>query len=365
MKKTLNTILSLVLAAALVVTCAVSGFAAKSHFAQDAYASVITVSDVQDKVPDAFTRFGNILKLMKADGLTDPDSVLVGGDFSKILPDYATPGIQRLKDAYASVYPSENPASVICVQGNHDLASVGFTKTGLYDMGAYWLYAVNENDFPWNQYLRLPLRIRKLADKMSSELAALAESGDSRPVLVLTHVPLHHTDRTKYGDNMYSSYLFNVLNEAAEKLDIVFLFGHNHSGHYDDYIGGTVNFLAPGDTIRIPLPDKKGEDCYTEETLNFTYTNCGYVGYSNNGTENGSTDILTVGTIQIMKDRLRFIRYSEEGFVCEEEVERPAPSAASGELIEYPALKNEFMWNIMSAWFSFIFRLFSGLKTAV
>lgn len=364
MKKIITRLLAVTLAVTFVLSCVITGFAAKSPFAQNAYASIITVSDVQDKVPEAFTRFGRILAQMKKAGLSDPDSVLVGGDFSKIWPDYATPGVQGLKDAYAAVYPDENPASVICIQGNHDFASVGFTRTGLYDMGAYWLYAINENDFPWNQFLRLPLRIKNLAEKMDRELTALIESGDRRPVMVLTHVPLHHTDRTGYGDNMYSSYIFNVLNKAGQKLDIVFLFGHNHSGDYDDYIGGTVNFLAPGDTIRIPLPDKKGEDCYTSEKLNFTYTNCGYVGYSGNGTENGSTDVLTVGTVQIMKNKLRFIKYSENGLIRSDDVSRIAPSDKVGKLESYPAIRSEFLWNIMSEWFEYLFTLHQRLFMA-
>ena len=51
------------------------------------------------------------------------------------------------------------------------------------------------------------------------------------------------------GDNLYSSYLFDVINTAAEDLDIVYLYGHNHSKGWDNYIGGSRVFKRPGDTI--------------------------------------------------------------------------------------------------------------------
>ena len=60
--------------------------------------------------------------------------------------------------------------------------------------------------------------------------------------------------RLKNSDNIHADILFNMINEKAEKLDIVFLYGHNHSENYAEAYpdGGSVNFFAPGDTIRIP-----------------------------------------------------------------------------------------------------------------
>lgn len=356
MKRSLKTAIAIILTLAMVLSFTVLSFA-KSTFESDAYATVITASDFQGDSPASFNRFEKILTLMKNDGLGTPHSMLSGGDYSKIWPDYATPGVMQVRDAYAAVYPDANLDAVVCIQGNHDFVSSGFTKTGYYDMGAYNLYAINENDFPWNEFLRLPLHVKDTAKKMEDTFNTLIQKNDMRPVIIVTHLPLHHTDRTLYGDNMYSGYIFDVINEAAKKLDIVFIFGHNHSGNYDDYIGGAVNFLAPGDKIRIPFKDKMGEDCYTEETLNFTYANCGYVGYSGNGTENGSTDKLTVGAIQFTKDNLHFVKYSEEGLFKTYDVARKNCNT----LVSNVVVKTELVNNDLYIFMVNIFRYFQAL----
>lgn len=327
MKKNFKRIISLLLAAVLVCSLFIISFAEEETFDSEAFASIITASDFQDASVNAFDRFAKIITIMKNDGLEDPDSVLIGGDFSKILPDYATQGVYELQKAYAGVYPNEDKESIACIQGNHDMKSSAFVKTGFYDMGSYCLYAINEDDFTWKQYKNSSAeKVQALAADVESKLNNMIDTGDTRPVIVITHVPLHHTYRSGGGDNLYSSYLFDTLNNAAEKLDIVFLFGHNHSSPYDDYIGGSVNMLKPGDTIRIPDPANKSETEYLEKTLNFTYTNYGYVGYSGNGTENGSTNILTAGVIQISENNLRFIKYSEEGLYCVDDIARKTTS---------------------------------------
>lgn len=347
MKKTFRRIFAAVMVLTMLVSFAVTGFA-KSNFDSKAYVSVVTVSDLQDG-DEAFARFGRILTLMKKDGLKTPHSVISGGDYSKMLPDYATPGVVKLKAAYSSVYPEASTDTVACIQGNHDFISSGFTKSGLYDMGAYNLYVINENDFPWNQFLRIPAHIKNTANKLDKALTGLIDSKDYRPVIIVTHVPLHHSQRTFSGDNMYSAYLFEVVNKAAKKLDIVFLFGHNHSGDHDDYIGGSVNFMAPGDKIRIPLKNKMGKDCYTEEKLNFTYTNCGYCGYSNNGNENGSTDALTVGAVQFSKNNIHFVKYSEDGLFKTYDVARKTNCTEVKDVEITTTLVNDFVYFIMSS----------------
>ena len=359
MKRNLKSALSLVLVFAMLLCFTVIGFA-KSGLNKNAYATIITASDFQDEKTGAFDRFENILTIMKNDGLATPHSMLCGGDYSKIWPDYATPGVANVKDAYTSVYPDASEGSVVCIQGNHDFVSCGFTKTGYYDMGAYNLYVINENDFPWNQFLRTPLHIKNTANDLNDTLTSLIDSGDKRPVIIMTHVPLHHTDRTLSGDNMYSGYLFDVINENAKKLDIVFIFGHNHSSDYDDYIGGAVNFMAPGEKIRIPLKNKFGDDCYTEETLNFTYTNCGYVGYSGNSDENGSTSTLTVGAIQLTKNNIHFVKYSENGLFKTYDVARKNCSTYVSDATVTTTVQNDFVYYIMTSIFEVVEAFFAS-----
>ncbi|MCQ2484534.1 MAG: metallophosphoesterase [Clostridia bacterium] len=352
-KKSLSVLLALIVTFSLVI---MGTSEVKSTYDPNAYSTIISASDFQHSGTEAYDRFGKILNIAKNDGMPAPDSLLVGGDYTMILFDNAVPGISRIRNTLLSVYPEMDPASAVCIQGNHDNPKKQFADTGFYDMGSYCLYVINENDFPWNQYLRFDKKVKALADNINSSLDAMIADGDRRPVIVMTHVPLHHSTRTGGGDNMYSSYLFNVLNEKAKTLDIIFIYGHNHSGVYDDYIGGSVNFMKPGDTIRIPQPDKRGDDRYTEETLNFTYTNCGYIGYSHNTVSDTSTDKLTMGIIQFTYDKMRFIKYDENGVYSVNEVAKLNKGCAVNSP-EYPSLDDnclchsdepvaKVMWNV-------------------
>lgn len=323
MKNILKRASSLLLALAVLSGLFASAFAADSSpFAPDAYSSVVTASDFQHSGTEAYDRYAKLLNMAKNDGLTKADSMLVGGDYTMLLFDNAVPGISRIRHAFLDAYPDADPESVVCIQGNHDNSKAEFAETGFYDMGSYCLYAINEDSFPWKQSSKKDDGVKAVAADIEKNLDKMITDGDPRPVIVITHVPLHHTGRNGYGDNMYASYIFNVLNEKAKSLDIIFLFGHNHSSAYDDYIGGSVNFMAPGDTIRIPLPDKTGEKCYTEETLRFTYANCGYIGYSDNNVTETSTNILTMGIIQFTPDTIRFIKYCDDGVYSVNDVKK-------------------------------------------
>ena len=94
-------------------------------------------------------------------------------------------------------------------------------------------------------------------------------------------------------------------------LNIIFLFGHNHSGGYDNYIGGGSVYLKKGDTMLVP----SYIDYTTPEavTLNFTYMTAGYIGYY--GTTDGGADgTLTMSVFRIQKDGSVIIgRYDENG----------------------------------------------------
>ena len=368
MKKTFTRILSLMLVVIMAAMLMLPAYADGAYdFAADgAYAGIVTGSDFQEKEAIAYSRYYNILSGLKEDGMETPVSMLSGGDYSKMLPDAADPGVKLIREYTLELYPDMKEEDIVLIQGNHDLVSAGFTRTGWYDMGAYLLYAINEDAFPWKQGFRPDgaLVVSNLAKNVEAELNKLIENGDTRPVVILTHVPLHYSNRDNGLDNKYSSVLFNVLNEAGKKLDIVFLFGHNHSDQYDDYIGGAVNFMAPGEKILIPDASKVLQNAYTEETLTFTYTNCGYVGYSKSSAEAPSTTALTLGVIRIAEDRLIFLKYREKGCFRQNEVERKNPghalSASEGGRI-ISARIWEFVKNILNL-FPFITTLFHSLS---
>ncbi len=358
-------LISMLLCAVLIFAAALPAFATEPVFAPQAYANILTGSDFQDFGTKAYDRFGRVLGLMKADGLPTPDAMLVGGDYTKVLFDYAVPGISQIRSNLVSVYPDADPDAVVCIQGNHDNPSSGFVKNGLYDMGAYNLYVINEDDFPFLQPFRpgIGCVVRDAAKKLQNSLNALIETGDLRPVIVMTHLPLHHTTRTLYGENMFASYIFDALNEAGKTLDLIFLFGHQHSGAYDDYIGGSVNFMNPGDTLRVPKTGAMGKNAYREGTLTFTYANYGYMGYSDNHVTETSTNVLTLGLIQITDASFRFVKYTENGFYKSWDVARKHAAGAK-ERIGTPALANRELWEIEQRIFERFFALFRKLTAA-
>ncbi len=355
-------LISMILCAVLFCLLALPAFANEPVFDPKAYASILTGSDFQDVGTKAYDRFGRILGLMKEDGLPTPDSMLVGGDYTKVLLDYAVPGISQIRSNLVSVYPDADPDAVVCIQGNHDNPSSGFVKNGLYDMGAYNLYVINEDYFPYLQPLRpgVGCIVSDAADELKNSLNELLEAGDLRPVIVMTHLPLHHSTRTLYGENMFASYIFDALNEAGKTLDLIFLFGHQHSGAYDDYIGGSVNFMRPGDTLRVPKTGEIGKNAYREETLTFTYANYGYMGYSDNNVTETSTNVLTLGLIQITDETFHFVKYAEDGFYKSWDVARKNTVGAK-ERTGVPTLTNRDLWEIEQRIFKQFFAIFRKL----
>lgn len=98
---------------------------------------------------------------------------------------------------------------------------------------------------------------------------------------------------------------------AAEKgLNIIFLYGHDHSNGWDDYLGGSAVYLQRGDTINIAnIPDRK---C-SARPLNFTYMNAGFTGYYNKE-NNGADATLTTSMFKIYSDRVEIARYDRFGY---------------------------------------------------
>ena len=229
--------------------------------------------------------------------------------------------------------PGVTDENMIFVQGNHDALTDSIAESGLHEYDDYLVYVLNtQNDFPWKQG-KTPGALDKVkaASKALDEcLSGLAEKGEKRPVIIAGHVPLHFTARTSTrhttGDNLYSSLIFNVVNKAGKDLDIIYLYGHNHSKGWDCYMGGSSVFRAAGDTVLIPELSESvvTSDKYTRETLAFTYMIAGYTGYFmncgpeelDNGTwkEYDAADTALTGTvIGIYDDRIEISRWDSEG----------------------------------------------------
>ncbi len=110
------------------------------------------------------------------------------------------------------------------------------------------------------------------AESASARFAAWADTLSGHdPIIVMSHVPIH----ASRNDNPGGLRWFNTLSRAAQKHDIVLLFGHNHTleerGNSSD---SGMYLLAPGDSITVQGDSVQGAQ---RQQLPFTYANAGYL----------------------------------------------------------------------------------------
>ena len=300
-------------------------------------ATLFFASDYQPEegFDDPSETLSNILDAAETDGKTI-DRVIMCGDYSNVskLYDYQVSpddSIEEVKGIVSEECPQAE--EVLFVQGNHDMMTDQIAPSGLYESENYLIYILNtEEDFPWKQgkTARCLTKVRKSSTAMKECFDELIRKGETRPVFIAGHVPLHFTARTSSrhttGDNLYSSLIFNVVNKAAESLDIVYLFGHDHSKGWDCYLGGSSVYKAKGDSVLIPRfeEDKINTDEYSQERLNFTYMNAGYSGYYMNcspdeynmdepGLYDAADSTLTGTVFEIYPDKIIVKRYDTDG----------------------------------------------------
>ena len=258
------------------------------------------------------TQVKGLLNVIKKDGHPEADGFLFVGDYDYEMDDSAT-GKKKLQEAVRSIYG--NNMDEVYVQGNHDpdkLVTNGtLSASGAHDTDHYGVYVINEMEYDWGG--EDEGATADAAYKMGKYLDAKVAEGYSKPIFVLCHIPLHFSMRTykaDEGDGLYAYYLFDELNKAgAAGLNIIFLFGHNHSGGWDDYLGGGAIYLAKGDKINICQGNQQK---WEVETLNFTYMNAGYVSYYRN-VNTGSECDLTMTAFEITGDKVVIKRYSADG----------------------------------------------------
>ncbi|MBR6768964.1 MAG: metallophosphoesterase [Clostridia bacterium] len=271
--------------------------------------TILACSDFQ--APNGNTQgksqVAEILSAMEKDGITSADGFFACGDYDYEYDD-TKGGVTSLKQAVSGVV-SEN---MVFVQGNHDKAvgSDGLSLSGNNDPahGKYGVFVINEDDYMW--YNERENTIKRTAQLLTEYLNEKLASGYNKPIFVLSHLPLNYNMRTRNdGDMMHARYLVNVLNEAGKRgLNIFYLFGHDHSNGWDDYLGGSSVYLKKGDSILVADGTKHR---YQETTINFTYLNAGYVGYYQNPNE--ADDALTMTYITIKGNEVTFVRYDKNG----------------------------------------------------
>lgn len=277
--------------------------------ADDGTTTILAFSDFQhpDGNEAGAKQAAAVLEKMATLGFTTADGFICCGDY-----DYETvesaQGILAIKnviDQYVS-------GDMVFTQGNHDKAGTdGLSPSGNCDPsnGAYGVFNINEDDYAVAGGYEST--VEKTAENLAAYLNEKLAAGFDKPIFITSHLPLHYNMRTfNDGDAMYARYLFDVLNEAAEKgLNIIYLFGHNHSNGWDDYLGGSSVFLTKGDQI---LVCHTTQETFRKKTLNFTYMNAGYMGYYGKVTQ-GSDTALTMTTFVITDTEVTITRYDEDG----------------------------------------------------
>ena len=277
--------------------------------------TVVAASDFQPKssFAEGEKNVGDIISAIKADGITSADGFLFCGDYDAHtygVADKTRGGIQMFKDIFDGMIDDEN---MYFVQGNHDASfasGVGLSPSGANDpeSGDYGVFVIHNDDYMWGN--KDEGIIKQTAQKLINYLNEKLAEGFNNPVFVISHLPLHYTMRTRNdGDGKYARYIFNALNEAGEKgMNIVFMYGHDHSNGWDDYLGGSSVYLAKGDDILVA---DYSSSKYSYETLNFTYLNAGFTGYYDNN--NGADDTLTMSVISVKDGVMTLSRYSKDG----------------------------------------------------
>ena len=274
--------------------------------------TIIAGSDFQNREGNTagVAVMDGIFSSINNDGITSADGFFFLGDYdADTINNYESTqaGLNAVKDKAQDF----SPVDTYLIKGNHDNIGVaGLSKSGANDAvsGKYGVFVINENDYMWkNDDART---IKKTAQNLVEYLNAKLVSGYDKPIFVLSHLPLHYTMRTRGEcDGQYANYIFDVLNEAGSKgLNIVFMYGHDHSNGWDDYLGGSSVFLNKGDNILIA---QESNLLYQSSELNFYYLNAGYVGYYDN--HNGADDALTMTSIQFDSDEITFKRYDNQG----------------------------------------------------
>ena len=306
MKKLVSLVLSTIIVLAMTIPAASNGTS------DVVITEVFAASDYQGPSGDAESErtLGALIDAMKRDGHTAVEGSIFAGDYDYKLGIDTAHGIISAKQVLQTKWSDLNAENMVFIRGNHDLpGTAGLAASGANDKADYGVFVINESDYKWLGNDRAV--VEKTAENLKNYLDNKIKAQYGKPIFVVSHLPLHYSMRTrKDGDGTYANLLFDVLNQAGEQgLNIIFLFGHDHSNGWDDYLGGSCVYLAKGDKINIA---QSSQTEFKEETLHFTYMNPGYTGYYGK-VNDGCEGTLTSTVFTIYEDRVAITRYSADG----------------------------------------------------
>ena len=173
------------------------------------------------------------------------------------------------------------------------------------DIATNWNYS-GEVENVSNYYLVYTIRETDMQNASDAATAApafttwyngLTAAEKTLPIFIMSHRPMH--DRR--DDNAGAATWYNAISAAAESSDIVFFWGHNHTG--DNSVDQAAYYVAKDGTETMTI--------YNGSSVvpNFTYMNAGYI--DANGQNPARKPVAT--TVQIYADKLVFQDYTTSG----------------------------------------------------
>ena len=275
LSKTMRRVFSLFVALVLMIGLLPTGAMAAGE-------SVVVIAASDYQLSNSGTIMTNIMNQIKND-YGSAYGALLGGDYDAGSVSTKASHIEAVDDTISGVFPEMDANNRVYIQGNHEnyaglkpSSSNLLTTERIRDTAYYGVYAINHDDFPWTTSSNpspSESLVQGTADALGDYLEAKIAAGYTKPIFVMSHLPLHATTR---GDNRYASLIFDELEAAGEAgLNIIFLVGHNHSGGYDQYLGNGSFYLPVGSSLTVV---KGTSGTYTDSSISFTYMNYGYLG---------------------------------------------------------------------------------------
>lgn len=275
--------------------------------------SVVVIAGSDYQLSNSGTIMTNIMNRIKND-YGSAYGVLMGGDYDAGSVNTTATHIQNVDNTISGVFPEIDADNRVYIQGNHEnyaglkpSSSNLMTTEHVRDTEYYGVYAINHDDFPWSTSSNpspSEALVQSTADALGDYLDAKTAEGYTKPIFVMSHLPLHATTR---GDNRYAKLIFDELEAAGEAgLNIIFLVGHNHSGGYDQYLGNGSFYLPVGSSLTV-VEGKSGT--YTDSGISFTYMNYGYLGKISGS----ACTHQTMTAFEISGDQVIVKRYAEDG----------------------------------------------------
>ena len=204
----------------------------------------------------------------------EPGLVVLGGDH---VNNTNSGSLASITSEIQSVYPGVQTFYTYAAHDPNVTADssnpYAFARTGeVYEGDDYYVYGVDQND----------MQSSSSAATASANFVTWADShNDGKVIFVMCHMPIHK----RRNDNAGGATWMSALNDAGEDQDIVFLWGHNHTG--ESSADTAVYYVARGGSL-TPQGGSTG-------TINFTYMNAGYIknGYATQALINDQNVVFT------------------------------------------------------------------------